>query len=327
MACVAQCVAELVGRDVADAGRGRDLGDRTLDATVGDPAAAFDEQVLAAQRRRSGCQPRIKELLQLGMQGDVAVRAELADRHVQPVGRANLDDGVDRQVQELALAKTGPSEELHRQADERVRVVAGRLQQLGCRGVIEETWQGAVAQWKVTSEYQDPGGDVVASPLRQPLEACAEAAEMLSQADSAQVPATCGGAFGQMQFVDLDVPTGKVRHAGDACIVPGDKDGKSPKRSLDAVHRGRAQGEADLLDIGAQGGGQSGWNRGPLRFAPVGFVGMQLAWRDVGDAEVEERRFGAEQRGGQLRARRASPADGGGDRRSAHHGRTPAPPA
>src|SRR6266540_2000678 len=71
------------------------------------------------------------------------------------------------------------------------------------------------------------------------------------------------------------------------------------KRSLDAVHRGRAQGEADLLDIGAQGGGQSGWNRGPLRFAPVGFVGMQLAWRDVGDAELEERRFGAEQRGGQ----------------------------
>ena len=104
----------------------------------------------------------------MGVQGDVAVRAELTDRNVEPVSRADLDDGVDRQVQELTLTQTGPSQELHRQADERVGVVAGGLQQLGCRGVIQEARQRAVAQWKVTSEHQDAGGDVVASPLGQP---------------------------------------------------------------------------------------------------------------------------------------------------------------
>ena len=122
---------------------------------------------------------------------------------------------------------------------------------------------------------------------------------MLSPADFAQVPTTRGGASGQMQFVDLDVPPGQIGHAGDGRIVLGDEDGEFPKRSFDAVHGGWPQREADLLDIGAQGGGQSGRNRGPLRFAPAGCVGVQLAWRDVGDAEVEERRFGTEQRGGQ----------------------------
>jgi hypothetical protein len=90
------------------------------------------------------------------------------------------------------------------------------------------------------------------------------------------------------------VATGQVRHAGDACIVLGDEDGEIPKRSFDAVHRGRTEGEADLLNIGTQGGGQSGWNRRPLRFAQVGFVRVHLAWRDLGDAEVEQRRFGTE---------------------------------
>ena len=235
----------------------------------------------------------------MGVQGDVAVRTELADRNVEPVGRPDLDDGIHRQVQEFALTQTGPSEELHRETDERIGVVAGRLQQLGCRGVIQKPRQRLVAQWQVTSEHQDPGGDVVTSPLCKPLEARAQAAEMFGRADFAQVPAACGGASGQLQFVGFDVASGKVRHTGDACIVVGDEDGETPKRSFDAVRRGRAQGEADLLDIGTQGGGQSGWNQRPLRFAQVGFVGVQLAWRDIGDAEVEKGRFGAEQGGGQ----------------------------
>jgi hypothetical protein len=63
---------------------------------------------------------------------------------------------------------------------------------------------------------------------------------MLSQADFAQVPAARGRASGQLQFVGFDVASGKVRYTGDVCIVVGNEDGKSPKRSFDAVHRGRA---------------------------------------------------------------------------------------
>jgi hypothetical protein len=41
------------------------------------------------------------------MEGDVTIVVELAERHTQPVGRADLHDRVHRQVQELAFAQAG----------------------------------------------------------------------------------------------------------------------------------------------------------------------------------------------------------------------------
>ncbi len=96
---------QLVGGDVADAGGAGDPGDGAVDGGLADPAAALDEQVVAAQPGRPARQPAVEELLELGVQGDVTVGAELADRHVQPVRRADLHDGVDGQVQKLALAQ------------------------------------------------------------------------------------------------------------------------------------------------------------------------------------------------------------------------------
>src|SRR5262249_7502958 len=125
---------------------------------------------------------------------------------------------------------------------------------------------GLSLQREVASEDEDPCWDVVASPLREAFEARAQAAEMLCQADFAQAPAACGGAAGQVQFGGLDVPPGEISHACDGWIVLGDKDRELPQRAFDAVHGGGTQGEADLLDIGTQGRGQSGWNRSPLRF-------------------------------------------------------------
>ena len=75
------------------------------------------------------------------MQRDVAVVAQLADRHVQPVGGADLHDGIGGEVEELALAQPGAGEKLDGESDERVGVGTGGLQQFGERGVVEEPGQ------------------------------------------------------------------------------------------------------------------------------------------------------------------------------------------
>jgi hypothetical protein len=43
----------------------------------------------------------------LGVQGDVAVGAQFAERHVQPVRGADLHDGIDCEIKEFALAQAG----------------------------------------------------------------------------------------------------------------------------------------------------------------------------------------------------------------------------
>ncbi len=72
------------------------------------------------------------------MQGDVAVGAQFPQRHVQPVRCPDLHHGIDCEVEEFTLAQAGAGQELHAQADERVVVGPGGLQQLGERGVVEE---------------------------------------------------------------------------------------------------------------------------------------------------------------------------------------------
>ena len=48
---------------------------------------------------------------------------------MQPDAASDLHDGIDCEIQEFALAQAGAGEELHAQADERVVVGAGGLQQ------------------------------------------------------------------------------------------------------------------------------------------------------------------------------------------------------
>ena len=94
------------------------------------------------------------------MQGNVAVVAQLAQRHMQPVGGADLHHGIDCEIEEFTLAQAGARQELDTQADERVGVGAGGLQQFGERGVVEEAGQRLVADRQVAGEHEHPGGDV-----------------------------------------------------------------------------------------------------------------------------------------------------------------------
>ena len=133
-------------------------------------------------------EPVVEEVLELRVQGDVAVGAQLADRHVQPVGGADLHYGVDGEIEEFTLAQAGAGQELHTQADERVGVDAGGLQQLGERAVVEEAGQRLVAPGQVAGEHEHPGRDVVAVPFGEPFETGAQGAEVLGQAGLGQPP-------------------------------------------------------------------------------------------------------------------------------------------
>ena len=106
--------------------------------------SGLDEHQLRAQVLGPGGEPAVEELFELGVQGDVAVVVQFADRDPQPVGGADLHDGVDGEVDELALAHAGAGEELDDETDQGVGVGASSDEQLRRGGVVEEPGQRVV---------------------------------------------------------------------------------------------------------------------------------------------------------------------------------------
>ena len=205
----------------------------------------------------------------------------------------------------------------HGQAGERVGVGAGGLQQLGERAVVEEAGQRLVTERQVAGEHQHRGGDVVAVPLSEPLEAGAQGAEVLGQADPGQLPAAGRWPGGQVQLVRLDVAAAKVGDARDLRGVAGQPAGELAQHALDAHHGRGPQRQPGLADVAGQGGRQRRGRRSPLRCSLGRAVGAGLAGSGVEDAEVEQGGLQSEQgRAQRLGAVAAGPvtADGGGQR-------------
>ena len=100
-----QGVAELVGVDVADPGPLGDPADDAMDgASVERGAVIGDEAALGADVVGVEGGPVGEQDDEVGVQRDVAVVAQLADRDAQPVGVADLGDGVGGEVAELTGA-------------------------------------------------------------------------------------------------------------------------------------------------------------------------------------------------------------------------------
>jgi integrase len=312
-----QRVPEPVRADVADPGGLGSFGDGPVDATLANALAVLDEEVRGAQAGGPCGEPAVQEVLELGVQRDIAVGAQLAERHVQPVGGADLHDGVDGKVEELAFAQAGAGQELHGQADERVGVGAGSLQQLGERAVVQEPGQRLVAQRQVAGEDQHRGGDIIAVPLGEPLEAGAQGAEVLGEADPGQFPAASRWPGSQVQLVGLDVAAAKAGDAGDLGGIASQPAGELAQHALDAHHGRGPQRQAHLGDVAGQGRCQLRRRRCPLR-GPLGRAARAgLAGSGVKRAEVEQGGLQSEQRRAQRpRAVAAGvvTADGGSQR-------------
>ena len=106
-------VAELVGVHVADAGVAGDRGDDAVHGAPVDRGVVIGEEpALGPDVVGVGGGPLGEELDEVGVQGDEAVVAELADRDPQPVGVADLGDGVGGQVAQLAGPQAGAGQHL-----------------------------------------------------------------------------------------------------------------------------------------------------------------------------------------------------------------------
>jgi len=102
---------------------------------------------------------------QVGVQGQVAVFVELADRDVQPVGLADQDDRVGGQRGVLPDAQPGAQQELHGDADEHPLVGLRGGEQPGCGLVVEGLGQGVVLLGYVTEEHRHPHRGLLPAPL------------------------------------------------------------------------------------------------------------------------------------------------------------------
>ena len=98
--------------------------DGVVDPGAGDGSAAVGEQQPAVLPVGSGREPLIDHGFQLRVQWDVAVVVEFADRDPQPVGGADLDDGVGGEAEEFPFAHPGAGEDLDREPAELVGAVA-----------------------------------------------------------------------------------------------------------------------------------------------------------------------------------------------------------
>jgi integrase len=312
-----QGVAQAMRADVSDPGRCGDLGHGPVDTVVPDALAVFNEQVAAAQAGRSAGEPLVEEVLKLGMQRNVAVVAQLAQRHMQPVGGADLHHGIDCEIEEFTLAQAGAGQEFHTQAHERVGIGAGGLQQFGERGVIEEAGQRLVADGQVPGEHEHPGRDIVTVPFGEAFKAGAQRAEVLGRAGLGQRAAARRRAGGQVQLVGLDVRPVQIGDAADGRGVEREPAGELAQHAFDPHHRRGTKRQPGLSDVAGQRGRQPGRHRRPgscplRRAVPVG-----LARRGIKQTEVKQGGLRTEQRGTERLgavAVGAMPADGGHQR-------------
>jgi hypothetical protein len=80
------------------------------------------EQIVGARVVAASSKPVVEQRFELGVEWDVAVAVQLANGHPEPVCRADLHDGVDGQVDELATTQTSAGQHLDAQTHKRVSV-------------------------------------------------------------------------------------------------------------------------------------------------------------------------------------------------------------
>jgi hypothetical protein len=100
-----------------------------------------------------------------GVQWQVAVLAELADRDVQPGPGADQDHGIGGQAGEFADSQSGAEQHFHGDAYQHPVVGLGGAQQPGGGSVIEGSGQGVVLAGQVTGEHRHFGRGFVPAPF------------------------------------------------------------------------------------------------------------------------------------------------------------------
>ena len=189
---------------------------RPIDVPVQRAAVVGDQALAAADVLQVGRGPGGEQLHQLGVQRNVPVVAELAQRDPQPVPGADQHDRVGVQVGELAGAHAGAGQQLDDEPVAGVGAGPGGGHQPGRVAVVEELRQRLGLFRDVPGDDRVAGRRVGPVPLDDPLEERPDGPHPL--------PVRLGGSSaarpwpgGQPYLVVLDVV---AAHLGDA-VKPG----------------------------------------------------------------------------------------------------------
>ena len=186
--------------------------------------------------------------VQLGVQRDVAVVAELAQRDPQPVPGADPHDRVGVQVGQLAGPHAGTGQQLDDQPVAGVGAGPGGGHQPGGVAVIEELGQRLGLFGDVPGDDRVAGWRVGPVPLDDPLEERPDGADPLPVRLGRDHLAGGPGLDGEPDLVVLDVV---AADRGDA-VQPGVGDqpaGELAQGILRGVHAGRGEERGQALQV------------------------------------------------------------------------------
>ena len=228
-----ECVAQLVGMDMADPGP---LGDRrhvAMDgAPIERPPVVTLEEVPRARATTHG-PVLVDEIDQHRQQGHVAVVVQFADRDAEAVTVTLADHGVVFESGELAHAHAGAGQQLDHEATAQVGIDRQGGHELGRRRVVQEPGQRLVEGREVAHVDEQTGRGVVVVPLDDALEEGAHRAEPMSDGHGGQGLAGPAPTGHQPGLEVLDVGTPDARHRRAAWIGLGDAWAK--KRSVSSA--------------------------------------------------------------------------------------------
>ena len=166
--------------------------------------------------------PVVEQGLEVGVQRDVAVVVEFADRDPKPERGADLHDSVDGESDQFAETDAGAGEDLDPEPGERVGFGSGRSGEFGCCGVVEEPGQGPVDAGQVSGEQQRSGRRVRVAPVRGAFEEAAEIDQLFFDGGARQGFAGAGAGGGRDPDLEvLDVVAFELRARADPAMVLG----------------------------------------------------------------------------------------------------------
>jgi hypothetical protein len=218
-----------------------------------------------------------EELDEVGVQGDVAVVAELADRDAQPIGVADLGDGVGGEVAELAGTQPGAGEHLDHEAVAREPVGPGGGHELGGVLVVEELGERFWSGWDVAVEDRVAARRVGPVPFDEPLQEDADHAESLALGVLGQRRTAGSGLSGEPHLVVLDVSPGDVGDDGDVG-VGCEPAGQLPQGVVGDINAARGEERGELDQVAAHRGRQLRCRRREDSPLAVGLITWKL-WR------------------------------------------------
>ena len=299
-----------------DPGRGGGAAHGGIDAGLRDGTALLGEHERAGLRS-AVLEPLAEQVLDSGVERDVPVGVQLADRDVQPLPVADGHDRVRRQAQELAFAQRGAGENLDADPVEQVGHVAGGGHQPGGVGVAGEAGQRPVADRHVPGENGTAGWGVLIAPFGDPVEEAAQVADPHPGGGPGRAGAAAvAGPGGHPGLEPFDVGAADRRDRGHAGVVCGQVAGQVPQRGAGQGDAARPHANSELGQVAAHGRGH---DRDllieclPVPGLPA--VGNPLAVGLVQDPEGGEGGGQAVQRGSErVRQTAAMRGDRGGER-------------